>query len=193
MLSGLATSYVLTPTDVIPLAVWYSAVITGTPDFSFAIQSLQAGLYNGTPSYCAVTTEFSFAALTAFNDRIDGELVVYQTPEFSDGPATPTELMRFNLDDVRYSRGPRSRTITLQASRQTTVVGLQTFALAAADVLQVTAASDGSFAFGVSPTSVWARAGDSFTWEGATYLIKRIDYSLGPSQKTISLSAIPTA
>lgn len=192
MLSGLLTSYVMAPTDAVPRAVWYSAAVTGAPDYAFALQSLQAGLYNGTPSYCTLTTEFSTVALTAFNDRPDGDLVVYQTPEFSDGFGAPTELMRFNLDAVRYARGPRSSTITLQGSRQTTNTGLQTFAMAEADVIDVTLQGDGNYLFKVSPVSVWTRAGDSFTWGAATYTVVRVNYALGPGNRTLTLSATLT-
>lgn len=188
---GTLAQYELSATTDIPVTTRYTAVLTGAPnslsDYSFTLNSFQAGLTNGAASYCSAVTSYTAAALTAFVARPDGELVVYQTPVFSDGVGATQELARFNFDDLQYYVGSRSSSISLKGSKQITNTAPTTITLTADKVMSLSLGSEQNYNFDLAPTGVWPRAGDVVVYGGVSYNVVRVDYSLSARDQNLTI------
>lgn len=197
MMPGLRCQYGLVASDGTPTRVLYRAFVTGSPnsldDLDVVMSSFQMGLYSGTESYMTMVTPYSVDMLAALNARPDGELVIIQAPQFAAGPGADFELARMNFSDYTYQRGARSAAIQLSGTRQRTNTSPTTIALTDAlltgDGYRLM--SSGQVDFYLNPMRVWPSAGDTVTYDGNSFRVDRVSYSVRPDRHSLSLTTTP--
>jgi hypothetical protein len=195
MFQGMHYAYDLNPAQGSSVYVTYTAIMTGTPDgvsdYAFAPVSVRAGLYSGQASYASIVVPFTDASLEAFEARPNGVFILYQHPHFIDGSYSTREFCRFNFDDLAYSIGARSASITLNGSKQTTYGSPGTIALTGADIVGDTGIrlqGDGAYAIGLNPNRVWPNPNDTLTYAGDAYTVNRVDFNIYASRQQVTVT-----
>ena len=115
------TSGLLPPAQTI-----YTLTLTGAPDVTLPISSLQTRLRNGEPSYLQVVVPNAPAYADQITARSAGQLVLKRGLQFVDGSRQMEEIARVALELIADARGANSQSITLSGHKTTTVAAPRT-------------------------------------------------------------------
>ncbi len=166
--------------------ITYTALLTGAPDSLPdltlpGLASLQANLRDGSPSYFSTSLpgDAALAIISNIDARPNGEVVVTRHLNYRDGSQSSSDLLRFNLDAVRYDLGPNNRSVTLSGSKQTTNGSPQTREVVL--VHQKTRGADGLRTWRASMANT-ITAGDTASYGGETFVVRQIDLRLSPRE-----------
>jgi len=157
----------------------------GEDDIEIPIQSLQARKRTGEATYLSVVIP-GIEYLESINDRTNGDLVIEMAYFISGAEQLREEILRVDLENIRYDKGARNRSITLSGHRT------ETFAVNLVDMENpgYKYLSDGRLRYRFPEINPWLNPGDTcvVAAEGDEFRVDYITYIISDAQKFMEVS-----
>jgi hypothetical protein len=152
---------------------FYTCTLTGaadgTTDVVLPVSSISIRLRNGEPTYCGVVVPNVALNEDYINDRPNGQVVVYQGYEYTDGNQSIAEVCRVDLEDVAYDQGPSKSSFQLSGHITESNGAPTTFDIRPIQALSLQAngarrvRSQPKFFLRSGDTVIYGESGESFT------------------------------
>lgn len=180
----------LVSVEVEPLGVVrYECILTGAPDgttdLELPISSFNGFLRDGDPTQLYVVISAVEDLVIPINDRQNGELVVTRKiiDTFSGNELDSQELVRVDLESIRFDQGSRNYSATLGGSRS---IATGTPKLVVLEGVSYMPIFDGvSRARARMNSSV--RPGDTVNANGVEFIVSTINYFVGPTDSQMEV------
>lgn len=148
----------------------------GLTDYDFRVSYYTIQKKNATPSYYYLTAPYSVELLDALTSRPGGTIRLLDSG---------VEFEYFNQDDVSYSVGPNSSSITISGERQETNASPVAVSFPQSVVIVDRLDTLGRPVLTVVPYAVTMRPEDTTIWRGTSYKIGTISYQMGVTPRVV--------
>jgi alpha-tubulin suppressor-like RCC1 family protein len=152
-------------------------------DFPILLASFGLSKRSAAASYYSITAPFTQALLDAFDARPNGRVHIWR-----DG--RPWESFNVGIP-IRFDIGPRSASISISGTRQTTAVGSSRMTAEGHMVISEGTNSTGQLTLGLVPGYLDPRPADVVTWRGADYTVTLKKFNARSDGQTLEINGVP--
>jgi hypothetical protein len=187
-LAGHTPSPIWTPPANVAWTTVYRCTLTGTADalddLVLPIESYQARLRSGTPSFVSVVVPDGTTYAAAIAARANGELVIERGIRFATGDEQLVELCRVDLETIASARGGRNWSVTLSGHATSTTTVPKEITLQGASYL-----SSGSGARRIrAALDLNLRPGDTAVSGSESLVVGLITHTVSPAGELMEIS-----